>query len=862
MAFVPRTSEQVRMNATSPVPIAGTSDARIQGEAIAQFGSGLEKFGQQQLESQRTIKRANAQSRIQDVVNQAKAETEMEAAADGSDYAQMFKSKSEEKISQVVDEEAGWDPRLRREIGAYSDRVRGDIETTGQINALGRLRNSNIESLTKLGQRSMDRIRAGSESVEGSRNMFLSEYQTFGNTMNEVEAQGGIDKVAAARLRDQFNEGSALQHVNRLAEMKAFPEALEFLQANQEDPTMFTEIDPTEAARVGLISQEQAASLEAKGEDYKIPVMRGKSEIDAQGNKVTRPARQLTPEETQIVNGLNPVKKAQLIEEIKRMAKTETKIDLDRIANETSATVELLLKGATVSPEQVQNTIELNLNGLRSGKMTPYAVRKNINDINTGMVVNNTLGEVAKVPRSERKNLLANAQAQMEKAAIETSEAIPELGDTKNDAQLKLARQRAFEGLDDKLNKMFDFRDKDPVGFYLGHFDEEYSDFRDRWTDPQATNLYKGSKSEDAAGYAATKEFSKYILSKQKAMGIPNPKILSKRDAGELAAKINMDKPDRADEAAWKQGEARYGSFWQQAVNESAGKNTVASDFRLMFHLEDGTQRTRFFNALRNYPKANEMVKGDKALEAKVDAAYEYGKSYLSPYAQSINNTAGDASSVGNINTYHDMLKKAITVAVAENDSASQDPKKLGQTMVNELVANHFDVATEGPTAVMIPKSTGPESQISRADLKVYLQNFREPEVLKELGIAVDPKQFKTSPGTAQERVMESIGMPQATADRLRAPKTDEERLAVIAKKHRWTNTDNNTGIKMEMYNEITGKWYTVTRKNGQPVKYSFKDLNRANGSKSGVSEKVYKKFEETKGSTMYKIKDFFGAND
>jgi len=321
---IPRRQENVRMQASAPVEIAQATNAT--NEAIGQFGAQIAQFGKQQMEIDRELRVQEGMNEISNEAQRAKANADQNAAPDGSDHMQLVKEgmKNSQKIVNVY---ADNDPVVQRKLQSFQRRADADLATSSVITSSVMAEKNNYTRMEGLSNDAANRIRENP-----SETMLTAETMNYNTMIDGLVAKKVMSPANAAKIKQANSEQAALQYIEGLGNKKQFSKALASLSANHEDPSLYNDLTPEQAQKMGLIDPNEASALLTKGETYKVPVM-SKGKI------------KLSPEVAAQMKNISPAKKAALIDQLTTKAKAESAMRMSDLNASINGYEQLSLSG-------------------------------------------------------------------------------------------------------------------------------------------------------------------------------------------------------------------------------------------------------------------------------------------------------------------------------------------------------------------------------------------------------------------------------------------------------------------------------------------------------------------------------------
>jgi hypothetical protein len=187
MPIIPRNNEAVQIQPRNPVPIAGTGDARIAGESLANLGGAIANVGakvkdyydkQDEFERQNDVN--EAKNALQNVYKSAADYAARVSKPDGSDLSDNYYKKANPEAAKVVSD-YGQDPQSNRDIMSYGRMLKSDADTHLTIEGAKMQEKNNYKRLEDQADVSADRVRG-----TPNEKMVAAESMTYGNQIYDL----------------------------------------------------------------------------------------------------------------------------------------------------------------------------------------------------------------------------------------------------------------------------------------------------------------------------------------------------------------------------------------------------------------------------------------------------------------------------------------------------------------------------------------------------------------------------------------------------------------------------------------------------------------------------------------------------
>lgn len=757
MPIIPKGNEAVRMQPSSPVPIASTTDARIRGEALEKFGSQVAEFGKQQYEMDQSLKYQEGTDKVKNIARQAQAYADQNSAEDGSDYAQKFYEFAQPRVDETLNEYSG-SPKLNQKMRSFVEQAKGDVDTVIMIQKSQMLEKHNWNRLDALGDSSANRIRENPLPE-----LVSAEFKSYGSMLDEMVANGGMDAENAAKAKNAYYQKAGTQYIQGLENKKMYGKGLQFLQANQEDPKMFTAMDPDQARQLGFIDGREAANLKDKGEQYKVPVL-------TKGDKV-----RLTPELAAIANSMDPNKKAQFIDQLTARAKEDTSMKLSDLSAQINGFEKFAMSGGRYTENDVaklKQDITLNPN------LTVQAKKRAMDSVNSANAIGQQLALVSSTPRAQWEALVNGADVKMNLAAQEAAKYDPRMGDVGTDFAVQANRMQNKETLQRALLQTARLQENDAAEFVIQN-------------DRNIDILYRGTKDNNPQG---TAKFVRASLAKQQYLGIPADKqrILTKDEAAGIGSMM-LAMPDSESAANYYATlEDKYGQYLPRVMSEVAAANKDMEGFKTAVYAPKET-RTGLIDAIKNQGVINESFKKDETLSAQKDSISIAANNALQGFRKAAIGAGNDVSRAGISNTLQAQIELRVKRDMVKNPGA--DVQTLTKNAYDEIVGATYDIQSSGKSSVIVPKTIN-NRQMDTGIVASYISVYSKPDNFKDLGVAV-PSKYKDPNLFYQE----------------------------LAQSGRWVTNESQTGMKL-MQMQPTGVMTPVYDKYQKEIVAQYDDIN------------------------------------
>ena len=755
---IPRRTENVRMNDSAPVEIAQATTAAFQ--ARDKVASSLMQFAAEQEATDRKINVDAGANAIKNLAEGAKANAMKMSAPDGSNYGQIV-GDSMKDADKVINEFSKGDRYVQKQLQAYKARVDEDLTTDSTIAIAAKMENFNYQRVDALGIDSANRIRENPKE-----NLLAAEGTTYNNMINSITKSpsnptGSISPENAVKIKKAYAERAAGQLIEGLGNSKQFSKAITLLGANHEDPSLYNEMAPQDAQKLGLLDPDEAKAMLDKGETYKSPVM-SKGKI------------KLGPVESAIMNSLPPAEKARLIDKYTTAAKAESAMRMTDLNADIEGFVKLSMSGEVQSADGIRAL----KNQINSTEM-PIVAKKRLHDkINTANAVAHQAQLAANTPRDQWGKLLTKAGDAMNMAGGSAAAFDPRMADD-GDFAIKANRKEAQEAFVKTLEGIRAKQDADAAQFVAT-------------TDQQANTLWKAAQSgapDDIQKYA------NYTTQKQAMLGISPDKIrvLPEAAASQVAVEIKAQ-PDARQTNAYIEGlQIKYGPNFNKVMGEIAGTDPLLKNYKTLALVNSKT-RTNLVDAMKNEPAIKKAIASDEVLKTVAQDIDYRSTNIIQGFKGALAGVSSDSASVESVNSVRELVSLHAQRALVQNPNAK--PEQLVAQAYQDVVGSNFAIVDGGTSTVLVPRKIGTydvsdkQAQIVGAFMDVYSNKRNIPD----LGVYIPKDQD-----------------PDIYLDR-------------VAKTSVWVTNEDQTGL-MYVTKNIDGSSEAVTDKFGKRIERSYDDI-------------------------------------
>jgi hypothetical protein len=451
--IIPQVQQSVGMEVKNPVPIARPESAGIadmaKSDMYAQFGKAAYAIAdhvQKQQDMEDKLQAEVYVNKVKDNMMLAKDQALRNSSEDGSDYLENFNkivsSTQGDTLKGIEDY-----PGAQDQVDVYQKVAMNTMQTQIKMEQAKLLEASNYKTMEGLADKSADRIRQNP-----TPGMVEAETKTYGSMLDSFVQNGSMTPKNRVKVGQAYNSKMAQQYVEGLAEKGQYTDAMSALQANQENPDLFTKLDPADAKSLGFIDSTRQSELESKGQTYDVPVMTNKGK------------NQLTPQLSEIMNGMDPKTKSHYIDAIKNKALAEGAMKLSDLQSQISGFETIAVKGGQYSDGDVGKIkAAINNNPYLDG---PARVRLN-DKVNVADAVNKSVQLLADVPRSQWGSVLDNFDKKIGIAADHAGSFDPKMASAGEDFAVQANRMEGKDKLQKAMQQVAKQQDEYPAEYVV-----------------------------------------------------------------------------------------------------------------------------------------------------------------------------------------------------------------------------------------------------------------------------------------------------------------------------------------------------------------------------------------------------------
>lgn len=673
MAIIPRAQENTRMNVSSPVPIASTTDAQIAGNATSAAGQGLSSFGkaayshfQRQEDFATENRKLTAKNNLENTYKAAYAEAKRKAAPDGSDLSKRMSEALSPRLNELYAPMAG-DKEVYQSTKMMQERIDSDFSTDLVIESGVMLEKNNYTQLELSGDDLANSIRETPSEV-----VMSAKVKEYGATVDSIVAKGGMSPTNAAKVRQSFYNKSARQFIEGLEDRKQYGKALQFLKANNEDPNLSTELNPYEAQKMGFLTGPEAEALSSKGETYKVPVM-------TKGDKV-----RLTPEMTEVMRNMDPKEKANWIDNLQGKALAEAATRLSELNSQVNGFEVVAINGGSYSQEQVAK-IKNEINN--NPHLTVTSRKRMMDQVNTADTINSQMKVLANTPRSQWQSVMAGFDEKLKLSEADAAKYDSKMGDVSQDFAVQANRMQAKKKLFESVKREMDRQDSAPAAYVMA-------------SDPSIRSLFEATKSKNPAD---VERYANATMARQRYLGIsPGNQQLLPDSVGEAdflkAMPDSFSATNRMNEL-----KQQWGPYFPKVMSEIAATDKSMAPYRAAVYVPDKV-RPYVVDAIRNQGEITKAFKEQPGAAANLQAIKNGLSMKMEQFTKNITSGANSSSRLEISNSMQEAMKLQV---MRDMTRPGADLGESVERAYKQTVEDNFFFESGGNSDVVVPKRTG-----------------------------------------------------------------------------------------------------------------------------------------------------------
>ncbi len=772
MAIIPRATDQVLMSVSSPVPIRGSANAGVAEAAQADVGGAISKLGvtvMQHYQRQQEMAQANSYeisaSKLEGAYQTSVQEATRQAAPDGSDLQQKFTEISQPLIDEIK-ANGPTDQNYIDRLNAHDESFRAKVIAPHLMLTHGSmLEKYNADGANKIADTFSDSVRQN--PVPG---MLASRVSNYGTYLDGLTKNNTISEKTATKLKDDFQEKVGLSFIEGLAQTGRHSSAINYLTANQADPSFVSKLDPEQAQQAGLIDGREAQALKAQGKTYDLPVIT-KSDGVA-----------LTPEVTQALNAIDPIKKAGLIDHLKAKADMENNLKIGELNSQVSGLEYLAYHGGPITDAQTaQVKSQINQNA----SLTPFARVRLMDQVNTAVASNQMIQQLSSLPRNKWSTVIDTFDTRVQNANTKATGFDSKMASAGADLAVQSNRLQAKNRIESYAQTLAKSQSDDAAGFVIG-------------SDQNTNDLYRGTKDNDPS---SSQTYARQMLSKQAFLQIPpeDRSILPNGDAQAMGTILkNMPNAEAANDFLTKQ-QAKWGPYYPKVLGEIAGTDKALQKYATATYAPAET-RGDLVDAIQNAGPINDNFKNiEKTGAIKEHDVVTQVNAKLQGFTQAIGGSSNDTSRIGIVNNFRDAMTNLVKRDAVRGGVNFSNLSGSVDSAFEQVIGSQYSIIPSKNSSVLAPKQIG-GAPINASSISDYISNMSSADSLKTLGL-----QVPNDPLGKYQRDPDSFYKDLATTGR-------------------WVTNQAQDGMKL-MNVEMDGKLSPIYDAYGKPVEKKYLDI-------------------------------------
>jgi hypothetical protein len=673
MAIIPRAQENLRMNVSSPVPIAGTSDARIIGESMANMGAGAASFGkavyshfQRQEDFATENRKLDAKNNLENVYRESYAEAKRKAAPDGSDLGKKMMEELEPRLNELYTPMTG-DTEVYKSTKMMEDRINSDFSTDLVIEQGVMLEKHNYQQLETSGDNLANSIREAPNEV-----VMSSKIKEYGATVDSIVAKGGMSPSNAVKVRQSFYNKSSRQFIEGLEDRKQYGKALQFLKANQEDPNLSTALSPQDAQKMGFITGPEAEALSSRGETYKVPVM-------TKGDKV-----KLTPEMSEALQHMDPKEKANWIDNLQSKALAESATRLSELNAQVNGFEVVATNGGDYSPSQVAK-LKTAINN--NPNLNATSRTRMMDQINTADTINSQMKVLANTPRAQWGEVMAKFDEKLKLSENDAAKYDPKMKGIGQDFAVQANRMQAKKKLMESVKRELDRQESMPASYVMKN-------------DPAIADLFRATGSKDPAD---AQRYAAATLARQNYLGISQANMQLLPDPSGEADFLKAQPDSSLASRRVSELQAQWGPYFPKVMNEIASSDKSMSAYRAAVYVSPQV-RPYVIDAIRNQAEINKSFKEQPGAAASLTAIKNMVSLKMESFTKGLTSGANSSKRLEIANSMQEAIKLQV---MREAVRPGADLNESIDRVYKQTVADNFYFESGGNSDVVVPKKSG-----------------------------------------------------------------------------------------------------------------------------------------------------------
>ena len=718
--IIPRGTEQVRIQTSSPVQVE-SARASVSSQALGALGSGVMSFGKklkQEEDNQANIKRKLTESEKKSSIDAeskvAYAEARNMSAADGSDLDANYKKLVTPKLDKIMSDVA--DDESRQILGTYVGNTQGAYAANIQIESLQRLQQSNVNKLEQNLNLRADQLRESPTEA-----MAISQMKIASDDINALEKSNASAEIMN-KARKTGLEKLGMQWMEGLYDGGESAKALNLLKANQQDPSLVTELTTDQAVEMGLIDTREKQAMDAKGESYKQPILTSGSKAE------------LGPEVTAIMNAMSPEQKVRQINRFEAKLKQDSGLSAASISSDVSGFMKIAVAGRKYSSDDYRALQER----VSNADLPVQAQTRILYKMAAADAVNEQMQLASNTPRKDWSKLRMNMQGGIEARANELERNDPRIAGIGEDFASQGQRLAITESFDASLKNLEAQQNKDAATFTI----------RNNQT---LGLLYKGMQDGNPD---AVKKYMTEAKNYQDFLGIPEAKqrYLPIPDAQTQANMLSVADSDQVASKMTAMQE-QYGQDFAKVFNEVSKEDKKLSPLMAAAYVENRTSKK---DIIENVKMADEIKTRFKESDLK-DLGKEVDDEVtdiVDEFEQTVVAVNDDGSAIG----FSNAIKEQIALDAKREliNNPNQKASDVVEKSYQKIVSETYQIANTSRYKAMIPRNID-GNRLDVAAVENYMDVILDESSVQNMSLTVPSAYTMTHGVEARTRFNQDV---------------------------------------------------------------------------------------------------------
>jgi hypothetical protein len=687
-----------------------------------------------------------------------------------------------DSIKQFTDERI----RENQEAAPSSEASSMYLQRSGRMFSTARIHAENEEAQMRLGYQkkniddSADALSKGlienpndQHALGGLARLHEGIFKQVGTLYSPEEAKQKFEDVKGSVAKNYFK---GLEVTGK------YDLALQLLNVNakdagqQFDATTGVELDPADAAKLGLADQAEVDHLSFAGAK----------------KVVERPGAAARPDivaRAKVAEGLTAEEQGALIARFQGLMKDKAQRDVSDLRQSVDDLRAHALTGGQIEDGEVK---DLMTRAMASGlfeRNEPGRLRI-LGNIDRSVLIGNVLSEVHTMKPADMANLDERIDRQAAAIASRRAKQFPGVESGKYSSFMAEDREQVKSAILTQAHAALQARAADPKAYV-----DQYLNAK------PTTNLALAGKADEVQNVVAD------AVAKQQAIGISKPRVLSKSEAVGLVDMIqNTQNEAQAEHVISSLGES-YGGYTGQVMNDLIDQGKLDPKYRVVNFVGDQPSRRRALGLIKNGEPIKKAY--EKEFPENLDELTKQVSAQFSPYAQSLTQADPSGGKDEEVNSMRDLVLTAAAQAKLNNRTLS-DKKAIesGMELIRQTYGDPIEVDNSSfivPNRVF-SKSQGAMVPVNKVLVEAAARGKFRKEALQGQLLLPPADQFKDIP---VEEVQGAF-------------------LEQVKQTGRWITNRDQTGM-MLVYTQGKYGEQPVLRKDGKPYEIQFEDVNATN---------------------------------